>query len=91
MNLDNVQLEMTEELAGLFYTPKEIAIILEVDPEEFENMINSESGNVYKAYMRGYYKNDIELRKSITESALQGSSPAQSMLRDIQKLLKIKS
>lgn len=82
---------MTEELAGLFYTPKEIAIILEVDPEEFENMINSESGNVYKAYMRGYYKSDIELRKSITESALQGSSPAQSMLRDIQKLLKIKS
>ena len=91
MNLDNVQLEMTEELAGLFYTPKEISNILEVDPEEFENMINSESGNGYKAYMRGYYKSDIELRKSITESALQGSSPAQSMLRDIQKLLKIKS
>nr|DAW84769.1 MAG TPA: hypothetical protein [Bacteriophage sp.] len=41
--------------------------------------------------MKGYYKSDVELRKSITESALQGSSPAQAMLRDIQKILKIRS
>jgi len=91
MNLESTKLEMIEQLAGLFYTPREIAIILEVDPEELDNEVISESGEIYTAYMKGYYKSDVELRKSITESALQGSSPAQAMLRDIQKILKIRS
>lgn len=89
MNLSDAQLEMVEDLAGLFYTPKEIAIILEVDPEAFCTQIAAESGNTFKAYSTGYYRADIELRKSITESALQGSSPAQGLLRDIQKLSRI--
>lgn len=76
MNLESTKLEMIEQLAGLFYTPREIAIILEVDPEDLDNEIASENGEIYTAYMKGYYKSDVELRKSITESALQGSSPA---------------
>ena len=85
MNLTQQELETIEKLAGLFYTPKQIAIILEIDPEMFEAHIRSETGNTYRAYYKGYYEADIELRKSITQSALSGSSPAQTMLRDIQK------
>ena len=91
MSLEGTILERIVHLAGLVYTPGEIAIILEVDPEELDNEVISESGEIYTAYMKGYYKSDVELRKSITESALQGSSPAQAMLRDIQKILKIRS
>ena len=35
MNLTQQELETIEELAGLFYTPKQIAIILEIDPDFF--------------------------------------------------------
>ena len=55
----------------------------------FETYIRSETGNTYRAYYKGYYEADIELRKSITQSALSGSSPAQTMLRDIQKQSRI--
>ena len=50
MNLTQQELDTIEELAGLFYTPKQIAIILEIDPEMFETQIRSEIGNIYKAY-----------------------------------------
>ena len=45
MNLTQQELETIEKLAGLFYTPKQIAIILEIDPEMFEAHIRSETGN----------------------------------------------
>ena len=35
MNLTQQELETIEKLAGLFYTPKQIAIILEIDPDFF--------------------------------------------------------
>ena len=53
MNLESTKLEMIEQLAGLFYTPREIAIILEVDPEDLDNEIASENGEIYTAYMKG--------------------------------------
>ena len=53
MNLTQQELETIEKLAGLFYTPKQIAIILEIDPEMFETQIRSEIGNIYKAYYKG--------------------------------------
>ena len=56
MNLTQQELDTIEELAGLFYTPKQIAIILEIDPEMFETQIRSEIGNIYKAYYKGYYE-----------------------------------
>lgn len=89
MNLTPEELETIEKLAGLFYTPKQIATILEIDSEIFEAQINAEAGNIYKAYSKGYFQADIELRKSITQSALAGSSPAQAMLRELQKQSKI--
>jgi len=89
MNLNKEELATITELAALFYTPTEIARILEVDTEEFENQIKSEHGEAYKSYYKGYYLSDISLRKSILDSAINGSSPAQTLMRDIQKLAKI--
>lgn len=89
MNLSEEQLTAIEELAGLFYTPMEIATIIEADSDEFESVVRAGRGAVFDAYYTGYYRADMALRKSITDSALQGSSPAQALLRDIQKLSKI--
>lgn len=82
---------MVTKLAGLFYTPRQIALMIDVDADDFETAILSESGTVFKAYSKGYYEADIELRTCIRESALQGSSPAQGLLREIQKQSKVLS
>lgn len=91
MNLSEKELEMVSNMAGLFYSYKDIAIMIEVSPDEFEAEMKTESGSVYNAYMTGYLLADIELRKSITQSAINGSSPAQTMLREIQRQSKISS
>ena len=89
MNLNKEELAMITKLAGLFYTPSEIARVLEIDTEEFENQIKSEESEAYKYYYKGYYQTDVSLRQSILDSAINGSSPAQTLMRDIQKLAKI--
>jgi len=66
MNLTQQELETIEKLAGLFYTPKQIAIILEIDPEMFETQIRSEIGNIYKAYYKGYYEAVFKLQSLFT-------------------------
>ncbi|MEG2556505.1 MAG: hypothetical protein RSA53_10505 [Odoribacter sp.] len=89
MNLTDVELKTVEALAELFYNPMQIALILDVDDDDFNSAICAKSGSIYEHYTRGYYKGDLTLRKSISESAQQGSSPAQTMLLEIQKQCKI--
>lgn len=66
-------------------------MMIEADADDFEREILSEAGAVFRAFAKGFYEADVELRECITESALQGSSPAQAMLREIQKQCKILS
>lgn len=91
MNLNEKELEMIRKMAGLFYSPKEIAIIVEAPPEEFEAEIKCGTCPIFLAYMKGYLEADIDMRQSIMQSALNGSSPAQTMLREIQRQSKISS
>ncbi len=84
MNLTKQQLEEVEEMAKLFYSPEEIAINLEADPDEFTELIRIRSGIVFNAYMKGWLASDIVLRQSILQAALNGSSPAQQMMKDFQ-------
>lgn len=82
MHLTEEQLKEIESMAQLFFTPEEIAVNIEVDPDELLLLIKSQSGPAYKAYMSGRLSSEIELRKAIQLSALHGSSPAQQMMRD---------
>lgn len=85
MNLSKEQLEEVERLAGLFYPPKIIASNIEVDEEDFEILIKSKTGDAYSAYIKGWLRSDFELRKSIMNSALNGSNPAQQQMCEYQK------
>jgi len=67
-------------MAGLFFTPEEIAINIEVDPDDFANLIKSQSGDAYKSYMAGRFSSDVELRKAVQQAALNGSTPAQQTM-----------
>lgn len=56
------QLTEIQNMAGLFFTPEEIAINIEVDPDDFANLIKSQTGDAYKSYMAGRFSSDVELR-----------------------------
>lgn len=73
-------------MAALFFGPEEIALNLELsDVESFCTLISSKSGPAFQAYIRGRLTCELELRLAIKQSALNGSSPSQSMLIDFYK------
>lgn len=80
MDFTEEQLTEIQNMAGLFFTPEEIAINIEVDPDDFANLIKSQSGEAYKRYMAGRFASDVELRKAVQQAAFNGSSPAQQTM-----------
>lgn len=85
MNFNEEQLSMVEEMAGLFFPPEMIAINLELDHDESESFIfGVENKSTYcpiiAAYFKGWLNTEIELRKAIKQSAMNGSSPSQQMM-----------
>lgn len=81
MNLSPEQYKEIEEMAGLFLSPEEIAINIEVDAEEFLIELQL-GGEIAQHYFKGRIKTSIELRKAILQAAVNGSSPAQQMMKD---------
>lgn len=80
MDFTQEQLTEIQNMAGLFFTPEEIAINIEVDPDDFSNLIKAQSGDAYKHYMAGRFSSDVELRKAVQQAALNGSTPAQQTM-----------
>lgn len=74
-------LEEIEKLAGLFLSPKAIAIIIQMDYDDFVDALDDESTEIHKRYYKGSYEAEATLRQSIIKLANQGSSPAQEMVR----------
>lgn len=84
------ELKLIEEMAELFYSPGEIAINLQVDPEEFNLQIKVGENQIHNSFYTGWFKGDIELRKSIAQASKNGSSPAQTMMKQFQDKSKAK-
>jgi len=84
MNFTQEQLDEIESMATLFLPPDDIAINIGVDPDEFTELINIKSGPGYQAFFKGWMKTEVELRQSILQAALNGSSPAQQMMLNYQ-------
>lgn len=86
----NEQLQQVTELASVFFTPKEIAVIMELDEDIFLEDVQMESHQLSKAYLGGKLKSEFEVRKSIVQLAKSGSSPAQAMSMDMIKQSNLK-
>lgn len=84
MNLTEEQLREIEQLAGLFFSPAEIMINLEIPlhlEDEFRDIILLKNDNpIFKAYNKGRITAEVELRQSIKQAALNGSNPAQNSM-----------
>lgn len=83
IQLSTEQQEILEHLAGLFYTPKQIAIMLEVDVKLFVMCCEMEESIAYRLYWKGYYQAEMEFREKVKTLAKLGSSPAQTLLAGI--------
>ncbi len=88
MNLTEEQLKGIENMASLFFSAADIAFNIEVDVDDFTELIQTKQGEAYKAYFKGWMNSEKDLRKSILESALNGSSPAQQMMKEYQNKAK---
>ncbi len=90
MNLTEEQLKEVEELAGLFFSPEDIAVNLELDEEDSEYFseaveFKTTGAPIVAAFYRGRISTEIELRKAIKQSAMNGSSPSQQMMLNYLK------
>jgi len=89
MNLSAEQLNEIENMAALFFSPEEIAVNLgltEDDAEYFHIAVECKSDAPCSvAYFKGRLTTEIELRKSIKQSALNGSTPAQTAMLNFEK------
>jgi hypothetical protein len=85
MKLDKEQLDNITAMAGLFFTPKEIATNLQVDEIGFKEQLKLSGSDINKAYESGRILGDIKLRTGIMNAAEHGSGPAQQMMQKIKE------
>lgn len=83
IELTTEQQEMIERLAGLFYTPQQIAVMIDVTPCTFVTFCKMEESIAYRLYWKGYYEAELAFREQVKKLANLGSSPAQTLLANI--------
>jgi len=91
--LDNIKTEILkeiEELAAVFHSPKEVALMLEIEEAKMQEWMEAQDNEVYRSFQKGRLQSEFELRKSIVRLAKSGSSPAQAMALDMLKQSKLK-
>ena len=84
--------DLTEisRLSGLFFTPAEIARMLELNAAEFLAACEDVNSPVYESFYSGRLQGEVDLRTGIMKMAKAGSSPAQTMAMDLLKQSKVK-
>jgi hypothetical protein len=82
MKISNENKAQIEELGGCFFTPEDIAIILQLDLTEF-NGVRFQEDDFRIPYQRGKLLKEAEIRKAILKMAVAGSSPAQMLAKEL--------
>lgn len=82
-------LEITK-LAALFFTPKEVATMLQLNISEFVLCCDIENHAVYDAFHGGRLQAEVDVRTSILKLAKSGSSPAQTLSIDLLNKSRLK-
>ncbi|MGQ7868707.1 hypothetical protein [Sunxiuqinia sp. sy24] len=90
MNLSEEQLKEVEEMGGLFFSPMDIAINLELEDDDREYFVaaiecKNMNNPIVRAFQKGWLTTEVELRKAIKQSAMNGSSPSQGMMMNYQR------
>lgn len=87
MKLSEADLNQLEEFGSIALPLTDIAVILQVNPDELQTACSEPTSLEHQRYQAGFLRLKAELRKSIKDSAIQGSNPAQSlMIRFIEEI-----
>lgn len=78
--LNEEQLVEIKTLAGLFFSPKEIATMLGINSHELQKDIRIEDTPAYNAFWGGRLQEEIKFRNKVIGLANLGSSPAQTLV-----------
>lgn len=81
MLLTKEELQQITDAAYRAFEPKEVAHLLGKPPAEFLQLFMDESHPAVIAYFKGIYQVQSNLRAALIDSALSGSSPAQTELK----------
>lgn len=68
------------KMAELQFSNEEIALIVEMEPDDMALAMEDITSDIYRKVMAGRLRAEAELMQVITKLSKQGSSPAQSML-----------
>ena len=81
MELNKEDLQKLEEMSGALMSPEEIAILLDIVPDErklFRSMcLEHDRSEIYTAYQKGRLNTKLKLRETIVKLAMAGSPAAE--------------
>lgn len=79
MNLSEAQKNEVKDFAGRWFSPGQIATVLELDFALIKAQMKAEAGDFYTAYQTGKLLSTAKLHSAINKQAEIGSSPAQTL------------
>jgi len=83
MNLSEEQLKEIEELAGLFLSPEEIAVLMDLDGSLFSDTLLKKKGPVWLAYFKGKTISKKQIHANVIKMARNGSPQAEELARQM--------
>lgn len=89
MRLTDEQLEVLGEYASLLFSPREIALVLNLDFTEFIDEITNEKAQAYRVYNLAIIDTKKRLRAKNLKLAEQGSPVAQAVAEQYIADLKV--
>lgn len=81
-------LDMIEKLAFLCFAPSDIALLCNIDEEEFKDEIAFKTTERAKAYFRGKLKYQVSMRITTAKFALKGSPDAEKTMQGFLNKMK---
>ncbi len=79
LDLTTEELEQLTDLAGRLLPIHDIATILEMEEDYLAIQLSIKDSPIAQAYNRGYLQTKAQIRKSVVDLAIAGSSPAQTL------------
>ena len=86
--MDPKQLKLVEEYASLFFTPDEIALLIDFSPDELKKQLRKTDTDVYRAYMKGKLNTMMNIRRHQITLARNGSQKAEEY---VEKLIRLQN
>jgi len=88
MILSEEQLILISDYASNFMNWKQIAVLMDIDEEDFREQMLDKSSSVFKTYTKGKTKSTYDLNKKLVSLAKLGSPQAELLVRsDIERQL----